>query len=110
MEDFTLEFLKSSSRKIAYLGSCVEVGSLEEKYPINSIFEDATEMAYYVGDPDSDDFGRGREIDRKDFFEILEESKVDKRQLEGEVGFYIVPEIRLLYIYNFDSGIHYFYG
>ena len=91
-----------------YLGSCVEVGDDNSCNYINDIFSDATEMAYYVGDPDYNDFGESEEISRNEFFKNIDISVVERKVLKGKVGYYYIPNLKIYYIYNFDDGIHYF--
>lgn len=92
-----------------YLGSCVEVGDDNSCNYINDIFSDATEMAYYVGNPDDEDFGQSEEISREEFLKNIDISVVKTKKLKGDVGFYYIPNLKMYYIYNFDDGIHYFY-
>lgn len=92
-----------------YIGSCVDVGSEYRINIINDIFSDATEMAYYVGDPDNDDWGLSVEIPKNSFFGIFDKKFVDKKQLKNDVSFFYIPNLNMYYIYNFDDGIHYFY-
>jgi len=106
---FINDFKKFIIKENRYLGSCVEVGDDNSCNYINDIFSDATEMAGYVGDPDNDDFGQSEEITQDEFFKNVEESTVINTQLEGDVGFYYIPNLKMYYIYNFDDGIHYFY-
>lgn len=72
-----------------YLGSCVEVGDDNSCNYINDIFSDATEMAYYVGDPDDDDFGQSEEISRNEFFKNIDVSVVERKILKVKLGFII---------------------
>ena len=110
MKDPLKLFRKYLINESQFLGSCIEVGNRNSTNFINSIFSDATEMAYYVGDPDSGDFGQSEEISRNEFFENIDIAAVKRSQLKGEVGFYFIPNLKIFYIYNFDTGIHYFYG
>jgi len=103
------DFKKFIIKENQYLGSCIEVGDDNSYNYINDIFSDATEMAYYVGDPDNDDFGQSEEISRDEFFKNIYISVVKRKILKGEVGFYYIPNLKIYYIYNFDDGIHYFY-
>lgn len=98
------EFLNES----IYLGSCVEVGDEDSGNYINDIFSDATEMAYYVGDPDSGDIGRSKEIKKTVFLKNISLSSIDKKTLKGDVQFYYIPDLKIYYIYA-DDGIHHFY-
>lgn len=91
-----------------YLGSCVEVGDEDSGNYINDIFSDATEMAYYVGDPDSGDIGRSKEIKKPVFLKNISLSSIDKKTLKGDVQFYYIPDLKIYYIYT-DDGIHHFY-
>ena len=100
---------KLTIKENQYLGSCVEVGDDNSCNYINDIFSDATEMAYYVGDPDDNDFGESEEISRDEFFKNIDTSVVEHKVLNGKVGFYYIPNLKIYYIYNFDDGIHYFY-
>lgn len=102
-------FKKNLINENQYLGSCVEVGDADSCNHINNIFSDATEMAYYVGDPDDNDFGQSEEISREEFFKKINSVVVNKKNLGTEVGFYYIPRLKIYYIYNFDTGIHYFY-
>jgi hypothetical protein len=92
-----------------YLGSCVEVGDEDSHNLINRIFSDATEMAYYVGNPDEDEWGKSEKISKKEFFNKINKDYVKKKQLKGQVVFYYIPDLDIYYIYNFDKDIHYFY-
>ena len=103
------DFKKFIIKENRYLGSCVEVGDDNSCNYINDIFSDATEMAYYVGDPDEGDFGQSDEITKEEFFKTVDVSIVKKKQYKGDVGFYYIPSLKIYYIYNFDNGIHYFY-
>ena len=100
---------KVTTKENTYLGSCVEVGDDNSCNYINDIFSDATEMAYYVGNPDDDDFGKSEEISREEFLKNIDISVVKPKKLKGDVGFYYIPNLKMYYIYNFDDGIHYFY-
>ncbi len=92
-----------------YLGSCVDVGDEDNHNLICDIFSDATEMAYYVGNPDEDEWGKSKKISKKKFFNKIDKDSVNEKQLEGEVAFYYIPDLSIYYIYNFDKDIHYFY-
>lgn len=92
-----------------YLGSCVEVGDEESECSINNIFSDATEMAYYVGNPDEDDMGRSMEISEEEFFENIKKDTIVKKYLKGEVKYYYLPDLDIYFIYNEDQDVHYFY-
>ncbi len=105
IDDFKKFIIKESQ----YLGSCVEVGDNNSCNYINNIFSDATEMAYYVGDPDWDDFGQSEEITKEEFFKNVDVSIVKNKQYNGDVSFYYIPDLKIYYIYNFDNGIHYSY-
>ena len=96
--------------KEGYLGSCVEVGDEDSHNFINGIFCDATEMAYYVGNPDEDEWGKSIEISKKEFFDKIDKDWVNKKQLKGDVVFYYIPDLDIYFIYNSDKDIHYFYG
>jgi len=100
---------KKSIKENQYLGSCVEVGDSKSCNYINNIFSDATEMAYYVGDPDNNDYGESQQITKEEFFKNIDNSLVKQTQLDGYVEFYYIPELNIYYIYNFDKGIHYFF-
>jgi hypothetical protein len=104
-----IDFKKFIIRESSYIGSCVEVGDANSCNYINKIFSDATDMAYYVGDPDNDDFGQSKEIPKEEFFENVDIKNIKNKQLKGDVGFYYIPNLKIYYIYNFDNGIHYFY-
>ncbi len=95
--------------KEGYLGSCVEVGDEDSHNFINQIFYDATQMAYYVGNPDEDEWGRSVEISKKEFFNKIDKEFVNKKQLKGDVVFYYIPDLDIYFIYNSDKDIHYFY-
>ena len=99
------DFKKFIIKENQYIGSCVEVGDDNSCNYINDIFSDATEMAYYVGNPDDDDFGQSEEISRDEFFKNIDISVVKRRILKGEVGFYYIPNLKIYYIYNFGSDV-----
>lgn len=92
-----------------YLGSCVQVGDKNSFCLINDIFSDATEMAYYVGNPDEEDYGQSEKITRKDFFDNINRSEVKKKFLKGDAQFFYIPNLSIYYIYNSDQDVHYFY-
>lgn len=104
-----VNFNQFSLRESKYLGSCVEVGDDNSHNYINSIFSDATEMAYYVGDPDNDDFGQSTKITKEDFLNSINRNTIDENHMKGDVGYYHIPKLSIHYIYNFDDGIHHFY-
>lgn len=93
-----------------YLGSCVEVGDDESECFINRIFADATQMAYYVGNPDEGDEGRSIEILEDEFFENIKKEFVHKKYLRGKVTFHYIPDLDIYFIYNSNQDIHYFYS
>ena len=99
------ELIKESQ----YLGSCVEVGDEDSYNYINRIFSDATEMAYYVGNPDEDDPGQSERISKKEFFSKIEKETIKKKVLKGEVEYFYIPNLDIYFIYNVDKDIHYFY-
>lgn len=92
-----------------YLGSCVEVGDDDNECFINNIFSDATQMAYYVGNPDEGDEGKSIEIFEDEFFENIKKESVHKKYLKGEVTFHYIPDLDVYFIYNSDQDVHYFY-
>lgn len=102
------EFVNESLNEASYLGSCVEVGDEDVGNLINDIFSDATEMAYYIGDPDEGDIGQSKEINKIKFFKNIPSSLVNSRILRGDVQFYYIPDLEIYYIYA-DDGIHHFY-
>lgn len=92
-----------------YLGSCVEVGDEESECFITKLFSDATQMAYYVGNPDEGDEGRSIEIFEDEFFENIKKELVHKKYLKGDVTFHYIPDLDVYFIYNEDQDMHYFY-
>ena len=99
------EILKESQ----YLGSCVEVGDEDSNNFINRIFSDATEMAYYVGNPDEEDLGKSEKISKKEFFSKIDKETINKKVLRGEVEYFYIPDLDIYFIYNINKDIHYFY-
>jgi hypothetical protein len=109
-KSYVVRYKQFSLRESRYLGSCVEVGDDNSHNIINGIFSDATEMAYYVGDPDDDDYGQSEKLTEEEFFGSNGVGKVDSTILDGDVGFFHIPRLDIYYIYNYGTGIHHFYG
>src|SRR5574343_1221582 len=100
-----LNFLNES----IYLGSCVDVGNSKKHNYINNIFSDATDMSYYVYDPNYNDMNNSMEISKDDFLKEIDINIIDKKVLKGDVKFCYIPSLKIFYIYNFDKDIYYFY-
>ena len=96
-------------KEAQYLGSCVEVGDEDSNNFINRIFSDATEMAYYVGNPDEEDLGKSEKISKKEFFSKIDKETIKKKVLRGEVEYFYIPDLDIYFIYNVNKDIHYFY-
>ena len=92
-----------------YLGSCIEVGDDESECFITKLFSDATQMAYYVGNPDEGDEERSIEIFEDEFFENIKKELVHKKYLKGDATFHYIPDLDVYFIYNSDQDVHYFY-
>lgn len=91
-----------------YLGDCTDVGNGEDKF-INDIFSDATTMAYYVGNPDEDDWGKSIKITKDEFFSHIDKKIVKRKILKGGIEYCYVPDLNIYYIYNYNNDIHYFF-
>jgi hypothetical protein len=102
-----------------YIGNCTHIGC-NTKYPISKFFSDATEMAYFVGNPDEGTTGRSKQIDFDLFLNFINKDDIPKSALKGDnLSFYYVAEddkgeiklneAAIFFIYNQDKDIHYFF-
>jgi hypothetical protein len=92
-----------------YLGSCVDVGNERSYNLINNIFSDATEMAYYVGNPDEQDPGQSQQISPKNFYDVIPKEQVPSKFLKGICTFHFIPKLNIFFIYNENQDVHYFF-
>ena len=101
-----------------YIGSCVDVGGTGAE--ICSIFPNASDMEYVVGNPDEGTEGKSKEISKAEWTEQIPEAKIKRKHIKGDHSFHYVAQDSigrpmtpsqsgLFFIYNADQDVHYFY-
>ena len=100
-----------------YIGSCVDVGGNNAE--VCDIFPTATDMEYYVGNPDKGTEGKSKEISKEEWLEQIPANRIKSKHIEGEHSFHYIAqdtaglispdEAGIFFIYNIDQDIHYFY-
>jgi hypothetical protein len=97
-----------------YIGSCVDVGG--NKAEVCRYFPNASTMATYVGNPDENDWGMSKELNKDEFYKFIDPSKVSSNVTKGKHTFHYIdtggygPEgAAIFFIYNWDQDIHYFF-
>lgn len=113
-ENPDIRFADGGNLKQKYIGSCVDVGG--NKKEICKYFADATTMATYVGNPDEDDWGMSKELNKDDFYKYIDASEVPSKAIKGkhtfhyiDKGIYAPEEAAIFFIYNWIQDIHYFF-
>ena len=101
-----------------YIGSCVDVGGNNAE--VCNIFPNASDLEYYVGNPDEGTEGKSREISKEEWIEQIPFTKIKSKHIEGEHSFHYIAfdslnremtpkQSSIFFIYNADQDIHYFY-
>ena len=108
-----IDILKESISS-KYIGSCVDVGG--NKAEVCRYFPDASTMATYVGNPDENDWGMSKELNKNKFYKFIDSSKVPSNIIKGKHTFHYIDtggygpeEAAIFFIYNWDQDIHYFF-
>lgn len=109
------KLIKAILEAADYIGSCVDVGS--GRCRISNYFDNATDLAYIVGDPDFDDPGQSTEISKDEFMSVLGNPDVVDRYISKNCYYFYVSKAgnipidkaKLFFIYDNDSDIHYFF-